>query len=484
MIFKGIFIDYDDLLDSVLDIWDEGFFNKLITLAGGIGIIYWFIRLIKWVFNLVSSPMFIKVFLIILGALITIFSISGVIGNLGYLGGKKRLEELLKKKEEYILYNKLENEIRETLKISIIEDSINSENYNEAQSLFDEAKKTLGNLNTMADRRKLADIKLRLFYLLSVSKETEDDSKLQKQMHDLYLKCTESNNYMLLRQDDNEKNAANEEIIPSEEKISIYEKALKNNRMTRYLNKLGKTKEADTTKFLFFRDLDKLSEQTQTMAKLQKSIYDEYKELSDIAPKINEELKLTRIMAFRNIYLGVELINLCRDNAGGSTLTTQKDIASLGTMDMDLGHIEIGNLSVKSGKIAWDTFSNTMDLFSSTEFKSGEQAVKAIGISAAAALVKTQRARNQAIDENYKYQVEYLNNIERIVNEYNEGRAKLLRIIEIGKAITNANKGFLKIYAPLRDKVFLNNQMLDRQEVVELATAMKEYNKIASATIK
>jgi hypothetical protein len=46
-----------------------------------------------------------------------------------------------------------------------------------------------------------------------------------------------------------------------------------------------------------------------------------------------------------------------------------------------------------------------------------------------------------------------------------------------------ANKGFIKIYAPLRDKVYSQTGTISRQEIIDLGAAMNAYNKISNSKL-
>ena len=51
------------------------------------------------------------------------------------------------------------------------------------------------------------------------------------------------------------------------------------------------------------------------------------------------------------------------------------------------------------------------------------------------------------------------------------------------RAIIKTNKGFVKIYAPLRNKVFMEGSFPSLQEIQQLAIATNEYNKISKTEL-
>ena len=72
-----------------------------------------------------------------------------------------------------------------------------------------------------------------------------------------------------------------------------------------------------------------------------------------------------------------------------------------------------------------------------------------------------------------------------MVDNYTKGQGALLRAIELIKAITKANSGFMQVYEPLKKQVFDNNaaSSVTMQDIRQLAIATNEYNKISQAKL-
>lgn len=92
--------------------------------------------------------------------------------------------------------------------------------------------------------------------------------------------------------------------------------------------------------------------------------------------------------------------------------------------------------------------------------------------------------RVEKIQANNDMQEQIVKSVSQMVDGYNAGKAGMLRAIEITKALSNANIGFLAIYAPLRDKFFVEGctsaTMADLQS---LAKATQEYKHISDTKL-
>lgn len=89
-------------------------------------------------------------------------------------------------------------------------------------------------------------------------------------------------------------------------------------------------KDMKTSGFLGFTSIDKLASKTRSLQILYTPIKREYDRLRKVSDEVNYYLTFVRTVAYRNIYLGAELLNYIRDNAGGKSLMTQKDKVNVG----------------------------------------------------------------------------------------------------------------------------------------------------------
>ena len=91
----------------------------------------------------------------------------------------------------------------------------------------------------------------------------------------------------------------------------------------------------------------------------------------------------------------------------------------------------------------------------------------------------------QKLDNNAEAQKQLTDNIQAIADGYIEGKANMLRAIEIIGSIVKCNDGFMAVYEPLRKKVFEDGDTnLTKMEIMQLAAVANEYSKTAKAKIK
>ena len=200
---------------------------------------------------------------------------------------------------------------------------------------------------------------------------------------------------------------------------------------------------------------------------------------------MNDILRYTRVCAYRNIFLGAELLNYIRDNAGGKTLKTVSDSINIDA-DLDIPVFSDKELSVDMIGLIGSSVKNTLVYYGTNK----EAARKAIDDPKAAALEAGLNfigdffeKRAEVINNNLEQQQIILKKFPAIVDGYLDGKANTLRAIEIIRAIIKANKGFVKIYAPLRDKVFKGGVLHSKEEMQQLVIATSEYNKISKAEL-
>lgn len=183
-----------------------------------------------------------------------------------------------------------------------------------------------------------------------------------------------------------------------------------------------------SSKFLFwiYTSSSKVAKQTEKYKKLHNSMIAEFRKIQKAQDVLNRELIKIRLIAYRNIYLGVELLNYCKDNVGGKYLTTEK------------GSFEITN-----------------------QFKE---------------LIREFDIHNFDKEEMSRVQTYIKNEISKIESQLLKGRGQLARTLEIMEAIIRFNNKFYCTYAPLRNKVFSLKYTLDEQDsnnIIRELTAFK-----------
>lgn len=387
----------------------------------------------------------------------------------------------------------LARDIRDILSVPIDDNAIAYEDRHEAEQLMQEHYSLVEKYRATEDvteklqlRSEVTNSKLRLFYLLSIKGESHYTYPVfEQQLH----KAESTGNYGLMRVEVKDKVAD-----MHFNKLQQYTALLNDNKMTPILSELNNVKDIDTKGFLGMQSVDALAEKTELLQDLLREASAEYNELSRINNNIGYLLEYLRVCAYRNIYLGAELLNYLRDNAGGKSLTTEK-----GTVDMK---IELENIDISFDSLKMDVIGNLTNSVSNcieegTKMLENKEMVNfmksnpkaAIALAAGAAAINFVdnfvTERNEKIKLNNKIQKDAVKNIKLMVDNYTKGQSQLLRAIEIIKAIKKANDGYMNVYEPLRHKVFDEGQLtsVTMKELQQMAMATKEYNKISQAKL-
>ena len=242
------------------------------------------------------------------------------------------------------------------------------------------------------------------------------------------------------------------------------------------------------TRGFLFESTDKKEAQTRDMAELFNVAKYEYDELMGISKKVSYALSYARGCAFRNIYLATELINyIVGSNRGGGLTAAQDgiDFSSVNTTDVSVDSFELNGSSIESAvntvaflsDAVMDNASLSQFVYENPKFAAGFATVAAVGASVAQYL--------QKLDNNAEAQKQLTDNIQAIADGYIEGKANMLRAIEIIGSIVKCNDGFMAVYEPLRKKVFEDGDTnLTKMEIMQLAAVANEYSKTAKAKIK
>lgn len=332
--------------------------------------------------------------------------------------------------------------------------------------------------------RNFFNKKLEFFYNESIRNEAGCDvyKKFEEQLH----RAISTMDFNLLRMDFDEKALLVSKEYDFSTKVQSYKGIVEKMDISYLMKQYDIIKDMETSGFLGFTNIDKLASKTQNLQKLYAPIKGEYDRLRKVSEEVNYYLTFVRTVAYRNIYLGVELLNYIRDNAGGKSLISQKDKVDAGdAMNVD---------KVTSDRLQMDSMNNVANTLSglvsnALEDKQLRKFVMnnpkmATGAAALAVLGNLLDERIEKIENNNELQKQLITSISQMVDGYNSGKASLLRAIEVIKALSKANIGFLAIYAPLRDKFFVEEcttaTMLDLQN---LAKATQEYKHISDTKL-
>ncbi len=453
-----------------------------VTILGGLAAIYLTFKGIIWVLSQ-------KVFWIIIGSIVAFVIVLLLIHSLiEAVKEKKAKAKEAAEKEFQAQCATLIDEFINIANIPMPAGAINHDNYDYCKTVLQEIISLTNSLGTVENdttlKRALVDKKLEVFYVVSLCAQAkdlfavspEDEQKLLSAID----KAITDNNFNALRDSSNKCEDCYEEF---NKELDNQEALLEDNKMAPFIEKLKATQNIDTTNFLGLTSSSKLAEKTQKLREIYEAAVAEYAELDAVRKKINYLLDWQRVSAYESLYLGVELINYIRNNAGGKGLSKANDLVE---MNLDLGGVDVSNAgqSVDIAGVALEVFVNYASdkNFVSYAIENPKEAAGKAGLDFLGDVLK---ARNEAIDAN-NYAIEQIvTKLPEIVDSYTSGQTQLLRAIEITRALIEANRGFDKIYSSLYEEVFVNNDAsaVSLKDIQLLTGAIKEFNSIAKSQL-
>lgn len=413
-----------------------------------------------------------------------------------FLEAKQRLKTeipLLKRNVAYLkeaIHSGLYSELNEGCAIPISRQFITPDNWERIDkkldvlvNLYSQYKQAENSSYKRSAALEYFNMKLQFFYEESIQGETTASvySIFNRQLSEAMSK----NDLNLLRHDSEEEYLLSFGEYEFKNQIERYKYSLENMSMEHALYKYDGIKNLTTIGSWGFADIDKLADKTEELRRVYQDVTTEYEKLQDITENVNYFLTYVRSIAYRNIYLGAELLNFIKDVAGGKKLMAQKDCVVTETIS------DVANFSAEQLRMnASDNISSTLSdmLKTVAQDKSLMKfAVKNPKMMAGAAALNVignlLEERSRKINENVELQKQFIDNIGKMVDGYNSGKAGLLRSIEIIKALSKANIGFLAIYAPLRDKFFVEGSMASMLDLHKLAKATRDYKHISDAKL-
>ncbi|MCQ2180187.1 MAG: hypothetical protein MJY91_08835 [Bacteroidales bacterium] len=460
-----------------------------VTIAGVISLIFLIFKGIGWLFGQI-------VFWIVIGsivlAIVVFFIVRAIIRHVK----NKRIKAKRLVLEQYRNEcNDLVGHIVNDCNVPMPLDAISAENREYAEDLYcqirtlNESLKTAGTADLLTLKRKIADKKLEMFYKVSMAAQSKNllnsDDKYRKKFFTLVDKYVDAGDYDSLRAISNDCSAAYGKSLSVLKKDKAL---LEDNTMQDYIDELEETKGIDTSMaFGFFTDRRKLSAKADILQNLLNSAMNETAELNKIRSEVNHILEDQRVAAYESLYLGVELINIIRDNAGGKNLSKVDDIVE---MNIDISGVDVScNVpDTDFAGLAVDKATSMLDRFFNDEnyqaqwLENPKGTILAESVDFVADCINR---RNAEIDANNDIIRKCAERIPILVDAYTEGQVKLLRAIELIKSLIEANKAFDKIYSPLHKKIFVDRDVasVSLMDQKYLVSAMKEFNKIASSQL-
>lgn len=336
--------------------------------------------------------------------------------------------------------------------------------------------------------------KLKLFYNVSLRSEGRDNLKVCNEFQQQYSIAIQSGNVLDLRRDYEERNIIAKQPSHSQEKIMYWKKVLENDKLANFHNRLTKAQQMDTTSKVgknisFLKNLSigisskKMEEKTNILTSLLEDTISEANELKQANQELGDILALARLRAYRNLFLSVDLVSYQKYTGGGEKLSTSKDtIANHFGNNTEELQIDTSQL-IKDIDIIGDVintgYKTTLRLMNDHKNSVGSALLVAT-INMAGDYLKK---RAQKINQHQILQSEILQNLNTLIPSIQNGQASQLRAIELIEAIIRTNNGFLSIYVPLRDKVFVRKEQLNQEDTQALMLAASDYKKISTATL-
>lgn len=255
----------------------------------------------------------------------------------------------------------------------------------------------------------------------------------------------------------------------------------------------------DTSGLFTKHSSSKLEEQVNALERVYRNAVATFDSYTNVVKKINRMLNLSRLVAYKNLYLGVELLNIIRENSGGGTLSTaadsitstvfsSKSTAEIIDFSSSIAFKDILNTGFES---VLNTIGNGISDKHHRKYmiqnpKTAALAVAGVAVyEAGEALVKAWKQRNAKIDSLLKKQQHIVEEMEKIPDAYWNNMADSARALEIIEAIIRTNKGFISIYEPIASKIFVDEDInsVTLKDCQQLVLAIKEYKNISSSEL-
>jgi len=255
----------------------------------------------------------------------------------------------------------------------------------------------------------------------------------------------------------------------------------------------------DTSGFFLDHDSKKVEQKTKSLQKSYNDFAETVQLFSIHAQDVNHSLGLARAVAYRNIYLGAELINIVRENGGGGSLTSMDDkIADLSIATVKVGGITdfstkdaLKDIMTSAADTMLGSINNILNDKASRKYAK-KNPKEALAVAAGAAVISGINAameawekRNQKIADCLKIQEKVVTQMDSLVETYLDSEAKVYRALELTESLVKVNNGFMKIYEGLHNKIFINHQpqSVTMTELQQLVLAIKDYKSISDTKL-
>lgn len=331
----------------------------------------------------------------------------------------------------------------------------------------------------------LADANLEMFFHISIWHQCQLLKIPYKPYSDSLDQANKTKDYLVLRTDDDELDILKQ--IPTHQIVELEKLKRKEvgNNLKKYLNKLKSLSNEDTSGLLG-QSVDKVSNVTQRMNETFVQLKNDMKNVKRWCGSVNEMLNIARIEAYRNQYLGNEVVNLIKHLREGDS-----DSIEMSTINIEQLNFHVDSFSLDNFSISYDNvINNACDIFNEftgSGINLGRKGTAAVAVGAAA--LAAYGERNQKLENNAKQQKAYIDTAKDLVPKVERTIAETKDAIDIIKMIVEANDLFMAAYIPLRNDLFRDKKapkeipdLMNKVDLLKVAT--KEYNKISMKQIK
>lgn len=330
------------------------------------------------------------------------------------------------------------------------------------------------------------DSKYKIFYSRSLDSETSSDEVLKSFKNSIPLLIAGKINRAIM---------VPSEVSPSSiNHLSNQLANYKANELDKFIDEFDQLLNMDTSGFFTKQDSSLLEIQTDKMQSVYNKSTKVISGFQNLVYNLNHALGICRLVAFRNIYLGAELLNIVHNGAGGGKSTTSSD--QIDKIEIgDFEDIDISTFSMQDSlnnmvSNGLDTMSNfinealsqksTRKYVTNNPKSAAMAAVGAAAFGAINAGIDAWRKRNAKINDLLNKQEQIFRGFEQTIEAYESNYPLALRSLELIEALMKVNTGFATLYTPLYDKVFVQQNIasISMSEIHGLARALNDYNNI------
>ena len=329
-----------------------------------------------------------------------------------------------------------------------------------------------------------ADENLRLFYRIILRSLCEKlKVEYNSYMNDLE-GAMDSANILSLRIGKGEHDLLNN--IPAQEMVDIEKlsRTILCEGIHGYLEELKAISKERIDSFLFV-SLDKAESKTQRMQSILRKVESQVSEVKEWCLNINELLNVVRVEAYKNQYLGFEILNLISRESDDYN-------ESVELSKIELDGLDVSNLSfgIKEFESSFNGVTSALlGVTGSLSLLRGSKIATAGGIAVLAfTAAKNLDKKIELIGEHGKLQQGILSYVKDIIPQLESVIVQRKQALDVIASIVQANNGFWSVYSPLRNAIFVDKKSPRQipdifEQISQLRSAINLYSQISSKKV-